>query len=426
MTDDLRRDGDFTGPAQVAGSASSAAQAEGSAATYRPTGVPGATPPPAAPPAPSYGPGPTATTGSDSQAWPDEAPTRTLPAQGHLARGHATQGLPPHGHPAQPYPGQPHPTQPLPAQGPGGAYASFGADTPSGGGAGAGRRRTGVLLAAVALVSAVVAGATGAYVGSRHDGGSTDNSAAPVVSAGARDGAVGSVSEVAKALAPSIVEITARTAQGQSLGSGVIISSDGEVVTNNHVVAGAEDITVALSDGSRKKATLVGADASKDLALVKVADASGLRAAKLGDSKAVKVGDEVVAIGSPEGLTGTVTSGIVSALDREVTVGSDEGQQPDPRGGSGWPFEFEGREYNGDVGQSKTSYQAIQTDASLNHGNSGGALINMRGEVIGINSAISSPASAGGSGGSVGLGFAIPSDTVKQDLNALRGGGTNV
>ncbi len=248
-----------------------------------------------------------------------------------------------------------------------------------------------------------------------------------MVSAGAKDGAVGSVTEVAKALAPSIVEITAGTSQGQSLGSGVIISGDGEIVTNNHVVAGSEDITVTLSDGTRKKASLVGADPSKDLALIKVADASGLRPAKLGDSKAVKVGDEVMAIGSPEGLTGTVTSGIVSALDREVTVASDEGrQQPGPGGGGGWPFEFEGRGYNGDVGQSKTSYRAIQTDASLNHGNSGGALINMRGEVIDINSAISSPASAGGSGGSVGLGFAISSETVKQDLNALRGGGTNV
>ncbi|MFF5720223.1 S1C family serine protease [Streptomyces buecherae] len=412
MTDNFRRDGDIAGPAPVAGSASSAASADSSGYPYVTTGAGGATPPPppahapgppvapaapVPPVAPAYEPAGAVTTASGVRMWP---------GGGHA--GGAGNGT------AAP-----------------GPYATFGADTPHGGahGAGPGRsrgRRTGVLLAAVALVSAVVAGATGAFVGSQHDGGSSGTSAAPVVSAGAKDGAVGSVTEVAKALAPSIVEITAGTNQGQSLGSGVIISEDGEIVTNNHVVAGSQDITVTLSDGTRKKASLVGADASKDLALIKVADASGLRPAKLGDSKAVKVGDEVVAIGSPEGLTGTVTSGIVSALDREVTVASDEGQQSDPRGGGGWPFEFEGREYNGDVGQSKTSYRAIQTDASLNHGNSGGALINMRGEVIGINSAISSPASAGGSGGSVGLGFAIPSETVKQDLNALRGGGTNV
>lgn len=415
MTENLRRDGDIAGPAPVAGSASSAASADSSGYPYATTGAGSATPPPppahapgspvaptapVPPAAPAYEPAGAVTTASGVRMWP---------GGGHAGGGGNGTAAP-------------------------GPYATFGADAPHaphGGahGAGPGRsrgRRTGVLLAAVALVSAVVAGATGAFVGSQHDGGSSSTSAAPVVSAGAKDGAVGSVTEVAKALAPSIVEITAGTNQGQSLGSGVIISEDGEIVTNNHVVAGSQDITVTLSDGTKKKASLVGADASKDLALIKVADASGLRAAKLGDSKAVKVGDEVVAIGSPEGLTGTVTSGIVSALDREVTVASDEGRQPGPRGDGGWPFEFEGREYNGDVGQSKTSYRAIQTDASLNHGNSGGALINMKGEVIGINSAISSPASAGGSGGSVGLGFAIPSETVKQDLNALRGGGTNV
>lgn len=288
-----------------------------------------------------------------------------------------------------------------------------------------------MLIAAVALVSAVVAGATGALVGSRHDGGSSSTSSASVVAAGATSGASGDVSAVAKAVSPSIVEIAATTAQGQSLGSGVIISGDGDIVTNNHVVAGSDAITVTLSDGTRKKASVVGTDGSKDLALIKLENASGLRAAKLGDSSAVKVGDQVVAIGSPEGLTGTVTSGIVSALDREVTVANadeqeQQGQQPGPQSDGGWPFEFEGREYNGDVGSSKTTYKAIQTDASLNHGNSGGALINMQGEVIGINSSISSPASAaGGSGGSVGLGFAIPSDTVKKDLGSLRGGGTN-
>lgn len=386
MTENIRRDGDFAGPARPAGSASPAAPAEGSVGAQPASGAHGA--------APTPGPGPQS-----------PGPVGPVPPMPPAAPLHGTGG-----------------------------YAAFGADTPAGPppagapGGSPGRprgRRTGVLLAAVALVSAVVAGATGAFVGSRHDGGASSTTSAPVVGAGVTKGGAGDVSSVAKALAPSIVEISARTAQGQSLGSGVIISSDGEIVTNNHVISGAADMTVTLSDGTRKKAELVGADASKDLALIKLVDASGLRPAKLGDSSQVKVGDEVVAIGSPEGLTGTVTSGIVSALDREVTVAGDDG--PGQRGDGGWPFEFEGREYNGDVGQSKTTYRAIQTDASLNHGNSGGALINMKGEVIGINSAISSPASAmGGSGGSIGLGFAIPSDTVRKDLASLRGGGTNV
>ncbi|WP_270857905.1 S1C family serine protease, partial [Streptomyces rochei] len=167
----------------------------------------------------------------------------------------------------------------------------------------------------------------------------------------------------------------------------------------------------------------VGTDSSKDLALIKLRDASGLKAAILGDSDAVKVGQQVVAIGSPEGLTGTVTSGIVSALDRDVTVSTDEGQQQQQqRQGGGWPFEFGGQEFNGDTGSSTTTYKAIQTDASLNPGNSGGALIDMNGNIIGINSAMYSSAESSASAGSVGLGFAIPINTVKADLAKLRAG----
>ena len=233
---------------------------------------------------------------------------------------------------------------------------------------------------------------------------------------------------MAQAVAPSIVEISASGTAGKSTGSGVIITSDGEIVTNNHVISGASQITVQLSDGKQYTAKVVGTDPDKDLALIKLQGASGLKAATLGDSSRLKVGEEVVAIGSPEGLTGTVTSGIVSALDRDVTVAKDDGQeqqpQTDPR--QGWPFEFGGQEFNGDTGDSKTTYKAIQTDASLNPGNSGGALINMNGEIIGINSAMYSPSStSGSSAGSVGLGFAIPIDTVKADLDALRSGGDN-
>lgn len=241
----------------------------------------------------------------------------------------------------------------------------------------------------------------------------------------------GTVSGVAAAVSPAIVEINATSNAGSSTGSGVVITSDGEIVTNNHVVSGASTVKVRTSDGKTYTAEVVGTDAKKDLALIKLKNASGLKTASLGDSDNVKVGDEVVAIGSPEGLTGTVTSGIVSALDRDVTVSTDEEQQQQQGdGGDGrWPFEFGGQQFNGDTGSSKTTYKAIQTDASLNPGNSGGALIDMNGNIIGINSAMYSASSDSGSGssgaGSVGLGFAIPVNTVKADLDSLRSGGTS-
>jgi S1-C subfamily serine protease len=202
----------------------------------------------------------------------------------------------------------------------------------------------------------------------------------------------------------------------------VIVTGDGEVVTNNHVISGSSQVRVTTSDGKTWTAHVLGTDPAKDLALIKLEHASGLRTATLGSSANVRVGDQVVAIGSPEGLTGTVTSGIVSALDRDVTVSTDEGQE---QGDGRWPFEFGGREFNGDTGSSTTTYKAIQTDASLNPGNSGGALFDMNGNVIGINSAMYSSAQQASSAdaGSVGLGFAIPIDTVKADLAALRSGG---
>ncbi|WP_455350973.1 S1C family serine protease [Streptomyces sp. SYSU K217416] len=279
------------------------------------------------------------------------------------------------------------------------------------------------LLAAVAIAAAAVGGGTAAAVqeltGPQGAGGTG------VSGTNVAQSSKGTVAGVAQAVGPSIVEIRANSGSGQSTGSGVIITSDGEIITNNHVIAGASSVKVRLSDGTTYDAEVVGTDPGKDLALIKLAGAKDLKAATLGDSEQVKVGDQVVAIGSPEGLTGTVTSGIVSALDRDVTVAKE--QNPDQRQrqpDGGWPFEFGGQEFNGDTGSSKTTYQAIQTDASLNPGNSGGALINMNGEVIGINSAMYSPSAAGGSSaGSVGLGFAIPVNTVKADLDALRGGG---
>ncbi len=280
------------------------------------------------------------------------------------------------------------------------------------------------LLVAVAIVAAAVGGTT-AYGVQELTGGTsagvTASSAAgtDVVPASLK----GTVAGVAKAVSPSIVEIKAASSSGSATGSGVIVTQDGEVVTNNHVVAGASQIQVRTNDGKSYSARVVGTDSSKDLALIKLEDASGLKAATLGDSDGVRVGDQVVAIGSPEGLTGTVTSGIVSALDRDVTVSTDESQGQQQQRGGGWPFEFGGQEFNGDTGGSTTTYKAIQTDASLNPGNSGGALIDMNGAIIGINSAMYAPSGAESStAGSVGLGFAIPVNTLKADLPDLRAG----
>ncbi|MEV7190662.1 trypsin-like peptidase domain-containing protein [Streptomyces sp. NPDC093510] len=280
------------------------------------------------------------------------------------------------------------------------------------------------LLAAVAIAAAAVGGGTAYAVQTLTDrGGGSTATSTDVVPTSKK----GTVAGVAEAVSPSIVEISATTGQGKSTGSGVITKSDGEIITNNHVIAGASSIKVRTNDGKTYDAEVVGTDSKKDLALIQLKDASGLKPATLGNSDNVRVGDEVVAIGSPEGLTGTVTSGIVSALDRDVTVSTGDGQQQpqDPQGG--WPFEFDGREFNGDTGSSKTTYKALQTDASLNPGNSGGALIDMNGNIIGINSAMYSPSSSGqGTGesasGSVGLGFAIPIDAVKDDLGKLRSG----
>ncbi|MFF4802695.1 S1C family serine protease [Streptomyces sp. NPDC001351] len=282
------------------------------------------------------------------------------------------------------------------------------------------------LLAAVAIVAAAIGGGT-AYAFQELTGNdtvATSSTSTNVVPAAKK----GDVATIAAAVSPSVVEISATLDNGSSTGSGVIITSSGEIVTNNHVISGASSIKVTTSNGKTYTAKVVGTDSKKDLALIKLEGASGLKPATLGNSSGVQVGDTVVAIGSPEGLSGTVTSGIVSALNRDVTVSTDEGQGQG--GGDGrWPFSFGGQQFNGDTGSSTTTYKAIQTDASLNPGNSGGALIDAAGDIIGINSAMYSASSQSSSGssdaGSVGLGFAIPINTVKSDLANLRSGSTN-
>ncbi|MGR6974977.1 S1C family serine protease [Streptomyces cynarae] len=275
------------------------------------------------------------------------------------------------------------------------------------------------LLVAVAIVAAATGGGA-AYGVQQFTGGKTSVSTRTDV---VPSSAEGTIATVVAAVNPSVVEIKATSSCGESIGSGVIISGDGQIITNNHVISGASSIKVRTSSGTSYTARVVGTDSKKGLAVLKLQGASGLKAATLGDSDGLQVGDQVVAIGSPEGLSDTVTSGIVSALNRDVTVPTDNNQQQG-QGNGLWPFWFGGRQFNGDTGPSTTTYKAIQADTPLNPGNSGGALIDMNGNVIGINSAMYSPGSdsTSSSAGSIGLGFAIPINTVKSDLATLRPG----
>ncbi|MFI9816574.1 S1C family serine protease [Saccharothrix variisporea] len=254
-------------------------------------------------------------------------------------------------------------------------------------------RRTGTAVTTAALVAALFGGVTGGVVGALNAPGETVGTSSTPVALNSGSSTL-DVSAVAAKVLPSVVQVNVAGAQGQGLGSGVVLSSDGRILTNNHVVAGAQKVTVTLNDGRTVDAKVVGTDPASDLAMVQAVGVSGLTPATFADSDDVKIGDQVVAIGSPEGLQGTVTSGIVSALDRTVTV-------------------------PGATRRSNVSYQAIQTDASINPGNSGGPLINAAGQVIGINSAIYSPASDNGQAGSVGIGFAIPANQAKQIADQL-------
>ncbi|MFE0458666.1 S1C family serine protease [Kitasatospora sp. NPDC058965] len=289
------------------------------------------------------------------------------------------------------------------------------------------------LVTAVAAVAAVLGGLAGGAVADSRHGSATTASAGTVVSpVSAKSDGTADVAAIAAAVSPSVVQITVQTSSGTATGTGVVLTADGQILTNFHVVSGAVDsggtVTVTFQNGSRTTATVTGTDKSTDVAVISAAHVSGLTPATLGDSDAVAVGDSVVAIGNPEGLTGTVTSGIISAKNRQVTVQVDEGSTRS-NGGFGYPsFPGYGSSSSGRSGGGDTAtYQALQTDAALNPGNSGGPLINAAGQVIGINSAMYSGSGASSSAstsqaGSVGLGFAIPIDSVKQLLPKMQAG----
>ncbi|MCI2239182.1 trypsin-like peptidase domain-containing protein [Paenibacillus sp. TRM 82003] len=251
------------------------------------------------------------------------------------------------------------------------------------------------------LLLSVAGGIAGSLLQERWDDSRTYPSVTlPVPAAGTTERPEGSVAAIAAAALPSVVALQVEGSAGAGTGSGFVLDAgvdDGEaafVLTNDHVVAGAADdgVTVVFQDGVQVPGEIVGSDTSYDLAVVRV-ERPDLRALPMGDSGSVVVGDRVVAVGAPLGLQGTVTEGIVSALNRPVSAGAD--------------------------GAEASYIQAIQTDAAINPGNSGGPLLNTRGEVVGVNSAIASVPVVGGSAGSIGLGFSIPAEQARRTAEQL-------
>jgi putative serine protease PepD len=253
-------------------------------------------------------------------------------------------------------------------------------------------------MVAVALVSGGIGGATGAYLANGQNGGGGDVTlgqtagTAPVVKA-----EPGTIQAVAEKVLPSVVTIEVAGSGVEGEGSGVVISEDGLILTNNHVAAAAgrkAAVNVVFSDGSTAQATLVGADPVSDIAVIR-AEKTGLTPISLGTSANLAVGQQIVAVGSPLGLDGTVTTGIISSLNRPVSTSGESGNQD-------------------------SVIDAIQTDAAINPGNSGGPLVDMNGSLIGVNTAIATlGGSEGAQSGSIGLSFSIPVDQAMRVARQL-------
>lgn len=248
-----------------------------------------------------------------------------------------------------------------------------------------------------AILLAFVAGLVGSIFGASSSGSLFGNSINLSRTSDSVERAPGSVADIAKRVIPSVVSIEAGSRNSGSTGTGFVIESTGYILTNNHVISEAVErkgsIEVTLNSGQKYSAKVVGRDSSYDLAVLKIA-ATGLTALQFGDSDQVAVGDSVIAIGSPLGLSGTVTLGIISAKNRAVTAG--------------------------DSGSENSFINALQTDAAINPGNSGGPLVDSTGSVIGVNSAIATLGSAFGSqSGSIGLGFAIPINQARKTADQL-------
>lgn len=304
-------------------------------------------------------------------------------------------------------------------------------------------QRRGLPVAATIALAAFVGGGVGAgvvgtawVVSGGPSSGSTGTAAQSVTINDT--GSVSQVSAVAAKALPSVVTINASSDSSGGTGSGVIISADGYIVTNTHVVTleGASNnaqISVVTSDGRQFAGKLIGTDPNSDLAVVKI-DATGLPAIDFADSDSLNVGEMTVAIGAPMELSNTVTQGIISALYRGIEIQSSaapsDSSSSDGGSSGGSPFEFWNP--NGQQGGGSSSSNAatislsvIQTDAAINPGNSGGALLDGQGKLIGINVAIlSGSSSSDGTAGSIGIGFAIPSNQVKRVANEIIATGT--
>ncbi|MFS4487822.1 S1C family serine protease [Dietzia kunjamensis] len=264
-------------------------------------------------------------------------------------------------------------------------------------GAQSGQRRSGRGLLVAGIVAAMlVSGGLGGWIGATVAGGSGQGLSS-AINASQPEGRApdGTVESVADKVLPSVVSVDVRSQTGRGEGSGVVLTQDGLIITNNHVIAAARaggEIQVRFDDGSTAPASIVGTDPATDIAVIKAETSRSLTPIALGSSATLNEGQAVAAVGSPLGLSGTVTTGIVSALERPVRAGGEQSDQ-------------------------STVIDAIQTDAAVNPGNSGGALVNMNGELVGINSAIASLGS--GSSGSIGLGFAIPVDQARRIADQL-------
>ena len=249
--------------------------------------------------------------------------------------------------------------------------------------------RIGRVIATGVALSVLAGGLAGAVTGGAFD--DPASTQAPIELPQAPPPARGSgttIADAAAAVLPGVVSVRA----GQATGSGFAIDQQGHVVTNAHVVSGTRNVRLALADGSTVAAVVIGVDEDNDLAVLQASDPSGLRPLTLGRSSALRVGDPVLAIGSPLGLEGTVTAGIVSAVNRQAEFGDNGNRQT-----------------------------AIQTDAAINPGNSGGPLVNASGQVVGVNTAIATlgRSRSGGASGNIGIGFAIPVDRMTTIVEGL-------
>jgi putative serine protease PepD len=267
-----------------------------------------------------------------------------------------------------------------------------------------GSRSFAALFAAGLAIAVVSAGTGGAIaLSERHNEIGTVASASAAATVPAANLPAETTEQVAAKVVPSVVQLQTEVGNQVDEGSGIILTADGMIMTNNHVVAtadagpaspGGPRTTVTFADGRSVPFTVVATDPTSDIAIVRAQGVSGLPPITLGSSSNLQVGQHVMAVGSPLGLEGTVTTGIISALNRQVSPGNSANQ--------GTPFD------------------AIQTDAPMNPGNSGGALVNMQGQLIGMNSAIATLyTSLGSPTGSIGLGFAIPVDQAKRVADAL-------